>query len=470
VKIALMQLPHFYGAGYSRPPAFYPLGLGYLSNYLTDNDIQHEGVDIWDLGYTEQEAIDNIDLSRFDFFGISAYSTQYKYLKNLSLKLKQRYPRTPIICGGPGPTFSHEVILKHTGVDVCVLGEGEQTIIDLLRQYDRLDAVKGISFLKDGRVYCTPTREPLADLDALRFPNRTLFDFEKIVNTSGGFIWPDLKDRSLMRSADIIAGRGCPYTCNYCSKTFSGVRLRSIDNLVEEIKHLQSVYHINHLQFMDELVLVGKKRTLELCKKMQELNITWTCQGRINQVDREILTAMKQAGCTEIGYGVESISQSILDNMNKNLKADTIVPVINLSKEIGIKPVIQYMYGYPGETDETIDATIAFFKEIDHPFIASTTTPIPGTKLYQDCLQKGLITDQEDYLLRLDSGYNYDNPEGKLINMTGFTDKEFLAKKRRLFIMITHNYLKKRPVQYFLFIADFIKRRFVGMVKHAFLR
>ena len=157
----------------------------------------------------------------------------------------------------------------------------------------------------------TPPREPIADLDQLRFPNRELFDLEAVIATanlvkSGG---KNVKANDMRRSADIIAGRGCPYSCHYCSRTFDGVRLRSINNLVAEVKELQTRYRINHLLFNDELVLVNKKRTLELCEELKKLGITWSCQGRINQVDRDILVAMKEAGCIEIGYGVESISQ-----------------------------------------------------------------------------------------------------------------------------------------------------------------
>jgi len=249
----------------------------------------------------------------------------------------------------------------------------------------------------------------------------------------------------MRRSADIIAGRGCPYSCHYCSRTFDGVRLRSINNLVAEVKELQTRYRINHLLFNDELVLVNKKRTLELCEELKKLGITWSCQGRINQVDRDILVAMKEAGCIEIGYGVESISQSILDNMNKKLRAETIVPTIKMTQAVGIKPIIQYMYGYPGENDETIAASSKFFKDIDHTYIGFTTTPIPGTKLYQDCIKDGLITDDEDYLMRLDSGYNL---TGAIINMTDFNDDEFVQKKLRLAMRVNHNYYKKRPLQY----------------------
>lgn len=457
MNIGLIQLPHFYGGNYSRPPECYPLGLGYISNALTENNINHAGIDLWGLQYSEEQALEQIDFSPFDLVGISAYATQYKYLKNFSSAFRKRYPGTPIICGGPGPTFSHEMILKNTGVDVCLIGEGEITIIDLLKNFADLERVKGIAYRKNGRIVCNANREPIENLDSLIFPNRGLYDFEKILSTANDVRasndMPGLKNKP-RRSADIIAGRGCPYQCHYCSKTFAGLRLRSIDNLMVEIRELKTKYDISHLQFNDELVLVNKKRTLELCGELKKQNVTWSCQGRIDQVDRQILTAMKESGCLQVGYGVESVSQSILDNMNKRIRAEKIVPVIKMTREIGIEPIIQYMYGYYGEDDNTIEETVRFFKDIDHPYVGFTTTPIPGTHLYKEGIQKGLINDEEDYLLRLDSGYNL---SGALVNMTDFTDKEFLQKKKFLMMKVNHNYYKKRPWQYVKFIAKVIK-------------
>lgn len=459
MRVALIQLPHFFGDGLSRAPENYPLGLGYLSNVLTENQITHDGIDLWGLQYSVEEAFEKVDFSRYDFFVISAYVTQYKYFKELSFRLKERWPGVPIICGGPGPTFSSEVFLKHTGADVCVLGEGELTLPDLLQNFHHPESVKGIAFLKEGVVHLTPSREAIAELDSLKFPNRELFNFEKILATAaaerskGRNVWQRDKVR---RSADIVAGRGCPYNCNYCSKTFQKLRLRSVDNIMAEIRELIEKYGINHLNFNDELLLVNKGRTFQLCDELKKLKITWSCQGHINQVNKEILAAMKDSGCIEVGYGVESISQSILDRMNKRVKSEKIVPVIKMTQEVGIKPIIQYMYGYPGENEETIKATFRFFKEIDYPFISFTTTPLPGTQLYRECLEKGLVKDEDDYMMRLDSGYNV---AGALINMTEFSDQEFLARKRWLRITATHNYLKKRPLEYATYIFDFMGRR-----------
>lgn len=470
MKAALIQLPHFYGGSHARPPECYPLGLGYLSARLSQAGIAHEGVNLWAVQLPAPEALATVDFSAFDILGISAYSTQYKYLKEFSLGLKKKYPEKMIVCGGPGPTFSYEIILKHTGVDICVIGEGENTFVDLASSGKPPAEIPGIAYRSGDKVCVTAPREYIKDLDSIPFPNRKLFDFGAVMQAANavraGSTVPGAP-KALRRSADIIAGRGCPYSCNYCSKTFSGCRFRSIGNIMAEIEAVKTQFDIDHLQFNDELVVLNKERTLEFCRQIKRFGLKWSCQGRIDRVDRETLEAMKDAGCEEIGYGVESVTQSILDRMNKRLKVEHVLPVIKMTREIGIKPIIQYMFGYPGENDDTIDATVRFFKEIDHHFVGFSTTPIPGTELYRSCLEKGIIRDEEDYLLRLDSGYNV---SGMIINLTDFSDKDFVFKKRMLLLRIMHHHLKRKPLAYarfFLGIAFNKARSLVSRVIRA---
>lgn len=453
MKIALIQLPHFYGAGYSRPPTLYPLGLGYLAAALKGAGIDCEGVNLWQLGLPPEEAA-GLDLSGFDFLCVSAYSTQYKYFKPYVALLKRKYPNKPLICGGPGPTFSWRVFLEKTAVDVCVIGEGEETLPDLLKNYASLPSVRGIAYRQDGKAALTGARPVIKDLAALPLPDREIFDTRRVMRNAD--------PSGARRSADIIAGRGCPYQCTFCSKTFPGLRLRPVADIAAEARALAQAYGVNHLQFNDELVIIGKPRTLQLCAELKRLGLRWACQGRINLVDEEILRAMKDAGCEEIGYGVESMSQEILDSMKKRQRAEAVIPVIELTRRVGITPVIQYMYGFPGENDETIERSFEFFKRLDLPFIGSSTTPMPGSELYAGCLEKGIIKDEEDYLLRLDSGYNL---LGGSVNLTDFTDEELRAKQRRLQIRVTHEYLKRRPLEYAKFILRTAGRKLKGAAR-----
>ena len=437
MKITLIQLPHFYEEGASRSPTIYPLGLGYIASALKANGIEYEALDFW-VGQTNvDDAIKIAGKSNCDVFGVSVYSTQYPYLKELTLGLKEKLPNIPIICGGVGATYSANIILKHTGADICVIGEGDETIVDLLRNMNNLGSVKGIVFKdKKGEIRQTEERPQIRDLGSISLPDRDIFDQERYTENHkkfGGF-----------RSIDILSGRGCPYKCNFCSLTFRGCRLRPIDDIVSEIGYVKDKYRVKHFSFDDELLVVSKKRMLELCEKIKPFHMKWRCQGRINLVDEEILIAMKEAGCERIGYGVESFSQSILDNMNKEIKTDIIIPVIDMTRRIGLDPIVQYMYGYPGENDETINATEKFFRKIDHTYVGFSTTPLPGSPLYKECLNKGIIKDEDGYLMNLTSGYNVLKPQ---VNLTEFSDQEFVEKRIMLARRVNAAYYEGHPLR-----------------------
>ena len=196
--------------------------------------------------------------------------------------------------------------------------------------------------------------------------------------------------------------------------------------------------------FADELVVLSKKRALDLCEKIAPLEITWNCQGRINIMDEELLIAMKKAGCTAIGYGVESGSQEILDQMKKMIKVEEAIKIINLTKKVGITPVLQFIFGYPGENRKTIEETIDSFNKVDEPNIEfSPLTPLPGTKIWQDALRKNIISDEKVFLERLEGGYMPDAPT--LVNFTSFPDEKLEHIRKQIENKIRLNYIKKHP-------------------------
>jgi radical SAM superfamily enzyme YgiQ (UPF0313 family) len=442
MKVMMVQLPHFYGSN-SRFPTSYPLGIGYLASVLKNI---HEMIpmDLWIDNLKIDEAITLIKKKPSDVFCISVYSTQYPYFKELVKTLKDIYPEIKIIAGGPGATFSYNVFLEKTLVDICVIGEGEITLKELLDNLNTPEDVPGVAYRLDGKVILNQSRQQIKDLDSIPLPDRDFFDIERYITAHKKIESPF----NGLRCTNTITGRGCPYRCTFCSKTFSGYRMRSIDKVNDEIQLLKESYNIQALEFDDELVLVNKKRSIDLSSVIKKYHLLWGCQGRINHVDEEILRNMKSAGCRYIGYGVESYSQNILNRMKKKIKTEQIIPTIEMTQRIGIKPLVQYMYGYLGENDKTIEQTYTFFKKIDQPYSASITTPLPGSPLYQDVIERNLISDEEGYLMRLTGGYNVSVP---LINLTDFTDEEFFSKKIALQKKINTAYYLRHPY-------DFLKK------------
>ena len=441
MKVLLVQPPHYYGTN-SRPPSSFPLGIAYIARALKNAGHVVETFDIYAHQFSHSEVRHRIsNLNReFDALCVSALSTQYAYVKWLINELKLRFDR-PLILGNALATFNMEVVFKHTKADICVISEGEETIVELLDNLGNLSAVKGIAYRESGKIIVNPRREYISDLDSINFPERDMFAMDIYLKHTCLWSNPEI------RTIDIISARGCPYDCNFCSRTFSGIRLRSVANIIEEIEELRSKYDFKGIKFNDELTLINKQRTYELCAYLKKSKLSWICQGRVNVVDRDLLKVMKDSGCKALGFGVESGSNKILANMNKGITAEQAVAAINATKEAGIEPIIQMMFGYPGEDDRSLEETVNFFKKVRSPTMQfSMTTALPGTRLYQDARNNNLINNEDQYLEKLDWGYYADREV--LINFTNFADSELTRKRKEIEDNINRyyrNYITARP-------------------------
>lgn len=463
MKILLIQPPHYYNGG-TRLPEFFPLGLGYIAQVLLGAGHEVEVLDIWAHQYSDGEVIQKVKGFDYDIAGISALSTQYKYVKWLTGLLKQ-HSKNKIVVGGALATYSPEIVLKYTDADICVVGEGEITARELVEHIDDLGKVQGIYFKDGGEIIQNLPRKYIEDLDSLEFPPWELFPLDSY------FKYCHVAGHLELKTMDVITSRGCPYNCRFCSKTFTGVRFRSIGNVVEEIKLLCERYGIRGIFFNDEELLLNKGRIYELCDKIQPLNINWDCQGRVNLVDFALLKRMKEAGCVVVGYGVESGSQKILDNMNKHATVAQAEQAIKDTLRAGMYPWVQMMYGYPGETRQTLRETADFFKRV--PYLGrlhymqrirlTATVPLPGSELYQDALQQGLIEDEGKYLEGLAGGYLPDGTR-QLVNFTDFSEEEFYRLKWETEKQIYLNQIREQPWSFFLHWASlFVSSLLIAM-------
>jgi radical SAM superfamily enzyme YgiQ (UPF0313 family) len=444
MKVLLIQPPH---AG--REPSLFPLGLGYIARALQDIGCEVAVFDIHAHHYSHEEVVEQIGKLSYDAAGISAFSTQYSYVKWLTAELKKHHPGK-IIMGGPLPTYNPVMVLEKTEADICVISEGDITIKSLMENIANPEKVPGIFFRQGGRIVSNPPQKYVEDLDSIPFPPYDIFPMDIY------FQHMTLFGRLTRKTINMVTSRGCPYRCNFCSRTFGGVRLRSVDNIITEISQLKEQYGVDSVYFDDELLVVSKKRVHELCDKIQRLGILWGCQGRSNIVDLDLLQRMKSAGCVSVGYGVESGSQKILDNMNKHATVEENERAINNTLKAGLVPVVQMIYGYPGEDKNTIRETVNFFHRVhyspptpDGKANFNLIAPLPGSPLYEETLKKGLIKDEEEYLLKIETGYNPGSPV--MINFTQFTNAELLDLKTSMEQDIYRNYqrfLKRHPWKY----------------------
>jgi len=462
-KLVLIQPPHE-----DRESHLFPLGIGYIGMAALKEGVEFEVFDIHAHKLKENEVIKKIEKFDCDLVGINAFSTQYKYFKWLVEIIRNTLPNALIVGGGPLTTFNARLVLEKTSTDICVICEGDVTIKEIINSNKNdFNNIPGIAYKDEGKIVFTASRELIREIDKISFINYEMFPLDIYFNSIGLFGFPT------KRAINIITSRGCPYNCNFCSRTIPGTRLRSMKNISTELKKLKNRFGIDGVIFNDELAIISKKRTLELCSIMKELNLKWGCQGRANLVSVELLKEMKKSGCVYLGLGIESGSQRILDNMNKNITAEQNEKAIRNVLKTGIIPVVQMIYGYPGEDETTINETIKMFDRLHYmpptvfaPPYLNLITPLPGSKLYDDCLTNGKIKDEEKYLMKLGKGYYANAP--LLVNLTQFNDEELLNQKQKMEQKIHSNYkkyLKQNILKYLLSRFALIKNKLTHDLK-----
>ncbi|MBI4180439.1 MAG: cobalamin B12-binding domain-containing protein [Chloroflexi bacterium] len=318
-----------------------------------------------------------------DIVGLTAMTPTINTAITIAHHLKKSNPDLPIILGGTHATLLPEETLTNTPqLDVIVKGEGEETILELLQALEQkhpLDKIGGISYRRNGKVVSTPLRPTNIDLNSLPFLAYHLLPWRSYK--------PHPPHGRALPFAAIITSRGCPYHCSYCSKPVFGTKFRaqSPQRVVDEIAYYQDRFGIKEVAFYDDVFTLNQKRADAIAEEIikRGLKIYWTCETRVNLVNKDLLSHMKQAGCYAIAYGIESASQEILDTLNKGITIDEVEAAIRLTREAGLQTIGYFMLGSPGETPETISQTIEFAKKSKVDFAQfAVTTPFPGTELY----------------------------------------------------------------------------------------
>jgi anaerobic magnesium-protoporphyrin IX monomethyl ester cyclase len=375
----------------------------------------------------------------------------------------------PVIVGGILADHHYNLLLSKKIIDFCVIGEGEITLVELLDHLTDPHTVRGIAFRQNDSIMVTPPRELIQDLDSLPMPNFDAWDMD--IYLTGG-LWADDKTtqynyysgelpeyEDLHPNIAIFFGRGCPYRCRFCSRSYSTIRHKSADRIIKEIKFLKEKFGIKAVHFYDELVVFNKEIIIDLSKKLKELNIYWDCQARVNLMNYELMRILKDSNCYSLGFGFESGSNALLKAMNKGIQKEQNVRVLEDAKKIGMHLKIQLMCGYPGETEETIHETVEMMKSCKlPPRRMSWTTPLPGSYIYSECVKKGLIPDEEKYLIRL--GKMTMNSEGNIIlNISGLDDN-----------IMEDLYIRANNRMDFNFYCQVIRENFRNALSYQFMR
>lgn len=449
MKILLIQPPYRHGR------YMLPTGLAYVAAYLLKAGHDVRVLDADAFTYTNIELEHKLSEEKYDVIGIGCIVTAYNFVLQVSDFIKKTNPSAKIVVGGTLATYSYDALLKNSKVDVCVIGEGELTAVDLVRTFSTggdLRGVDGIAYMDGSTTVLTKPRSLISNLDELPYPARDLFHAEDVYSRNS-FVDSIFKTG---RNINISGGRGCPYSCTFCSYD-RRVRLRSAPSLIDELKMLKEKYRIKNFNFEDDLFMADIGRVEDFCHRLirEKLNLHWVASGRVNLVNKNILSLMRRAGCYMLGFGLESGSTEMLKSMKKFTTSKQNEDAIRMTREAGILPGGSWILGMPGENRETVAMSVGLYKRINryrnicNEFFFAT--PYPGTELYKAMQNAGKIGDEHDYLVKISK--SGDAFKFAINCTTSFTDEELTNVKREIDREVMKDFYLKHPLLWFFKVS-----------------
>ena len=382
---------------YTYPRKSLPLGLAYLAAYLRDAGFKPHVHDFNTLPLTDETFMDLLHSRKWLLVGISFMTNQFGEVSRLSSLIKQGIPDIPLVAGGPHPSSIPERTLQELpALDIIIRGEGEETLKELAEAMNEgrtFGHIPGLCYRAEKVAIRTPDRAFIQDLDRLPFPAWEYFDMTKynVFHIHGMQQAPTFA---------LLSSRGCPNFCTFCdSHTIFArkFRARSALNLYEEILYLHQNYSMVNFDFVDDLFTVQKSRVLEFCHLIANNNIPfrWMANARVNTVDREMLQAMKDAGCTRVDFGVESGDPGVRQLMKKNITDQQILNAHITARNVGLATGSFTMVGSEGETRESVRMTVRLLREIADDVMVSIACPFPGTEIYRKAKEKGFLNTED---------------------------------------------------------------------------
>ncbi|MBN1436435.1 MAG: N-acetylneuraminate synthase family protein [Sedimentisphaerales bacterium] len=423
-------------------PRNFPTGLGMIAAEVRQAGYKVSVVDANGLRLTDEQVLAEIEDRQPSVIGIGGLITTYSWVKRISGLIKEQWPDVPIILGGSVGTSIAETVLTRTAVDVITMGEADETILELLPALlnsEPLDNIAGLAFLKNGNVLYTAERELLQDVSSLPYPAWDLFPMDVYLENPVVGVGKDV---------DIISSRGCPFNCQYCYKIFGRkFRGRSAEHVVGEMEALKVNYDVDFVSFQDDCFVIDKERVYKICDLIDRSKILkglrWSCNGRVTVCDSPLLQRMRASGCISVAYGIESGSQTILQNMQKHATLEQAAEAIRCSRDSGVRTPLAFMIGYPGETRETVMETVDFCKQLNIPLTSMTfTCPYPGTPLYKQLRSEGKLPgDEEELVVRMGDAVDL------TVNLTEMSDEELIALRQEALDLARQNYTPPTPEQ-----------------------
>lgn len=402
IKIALINPPlsHKEQAGSLENIAniIMPLGIGYVGAVLRKSGFNVDVVDCIPLKLNKEKLAEILKGKKPKIIAFTATIISIGHAVETAKYLKENLPADTIfVIGGPHFTSLPKKTMQESCFDFGIIGEGEYAFLELASMIEKgekeFSDVKSLVWRKDNEIVVNQKRDFIKDLDLLPYPARDLFPPLKYYKPMpGGY--------KRLPFVHMVTSRGCPYRCTFCDRSVFGeqFRARSAKNVVDEIESLINKYGIKEIKFYDDLFTFDKNRVIDICNEIlnRGIDISWSCSSRVNTVDEDMLKKMKQSGCWQIDYGIESGNQDVLNKMKKGIILKQSEQAVRWTKKAGIKNRAFIIIGMPGETKKSIEDTIRFVKKLPLDVVAFYVVMIyPGNELYETVKKQGKLLHED---------------------------------------------------------------------------
>lgn len=334
------------------------VGLGYIASFARKkhHDLEFSLLDTRVATKREQKEFFQ---KEFDLIGMTVLSPVYQEVIEVFNFIRLHKPKTPICLGGAYVTTLMEEVFEETPADFAVYGEGEITfsaLIDYLKGNEKIEHINGLIYAKDDRLITNMPREQIKDLDTIPYPAYDLFKMNR---------YPMHR---------VVTSRGCPFKCVFCNSSSIWLgkwRKRNPEAVVDEIEYVIKTYKKKPVFFNDNSFNIDLKRVEEFCRQIinRKLKFLWTTPVRAELITPEIAGLMKKSGCYNVGIGIESANNLILEKMKKKNSIEAVQKGIKIFKNAGIEVLGQFVIGSPGDTYETVKESVEFAKKSDLDFV-----------------------------------------------------------------------------------------------------
>ena len=371
-----------------------PLGLAYLAAALERAGVEVRILDLVVRPYTPELLEALLSDFRPDAAGVTAVTMTVDHALGVLADLKAIAPDLPTVIGGPHVSFQAEETLRLApAVDYVVVGEGEETVVELARAIEAgadFESIPGLAYRRNNGIHQTDPRPPGIDVDTLAPPARHLLPLGRY--------------RALGMAISMTTSRGCPFQCIFCvGRRMVGAKVRYRDpiSVVDEMAVLAG-YGFHQINIADDLFTANKRHCLEVCDEIlrRGLRVKWTSFARVDTVSPEVLVAMKRAGCGAVSFGVETGDPEIMKTIRKGITLGQVIEAVEMCNRAGIIPHASFILGLPGETPDTLARTIAFGEKlkklgVSHGF--HLLAPFPGTRVRDEAQGYGLKILTDDW-------------------------------------------------------------------------